>query len=280
MAGTIGLTGAYDVKPWLTLLLLVIGLLAYANGSAWRYARGLTARDPLGGAAQALERLSRSHLLVLILCLLWAAVERIGMHELGLGRAGLRRSVRWGFLIGAAGSAVIHTFFAVPLVWRLFAPPPEWTGLGATRFARMAFGPMLVGSAILEEIAFRGLLHAKLGRLLTSTRALLAGGAVFAAWHLVITWCNLNRCELPRKVVPLLYGGSLAVLFGVGVSLGLLRQATGHVIGGVLAHWLLLMSIVAALNRRREERAAAARRVGPAAAGVAETPRTPRAVRP
>jgi membrane protease YdiL (CAAX protease family) len=241
------------MKAWLTLLALVIGLLAYANGSAWRYARRVRAADSLGRAAEPLEHLNRSHLVVLGLCLLWAVGERIGVHELGLGSRGFRRSMRWGLLIGSAGSAVIHTFFALPMVARRFTPPPEWSALGAAGLGRAVCGPLLVGSAILEEIAFRGLLHAKLGRGLGSTWALLAGGAIFAAWHLVITWCNLNRCQLPRKAVPILYGGSLALLFGVGVSLGLLRQRTGHVIGGVLAHWLLLVSIAVALNRRRGE---------------------------
>ena len=58
--------------------------------------------------------------------------------------------------------------------------------------------------AVFEEVAFRGVLHAKLTRHVGATRALAIGGGVFAAWHGVITWYNLRRSNLPRRRFPLL----------------------------------------------------------------------------
>jgi len=49
----------------------------------------------------------------------------------------------------------------------------------------------------------------------------------------------------------LLYVGALAALFGGGLLFGLVRQATGHLAGAVLAHWLMVANIVFAVARPR-----------------------------
>jgi len=119
------------------------------------------------------------------------------------------------------------------------------------RLLRLLCGQFFLGSALFEEVAFRGLLHAKLVRLLGAPTALVAGSWVFSAWHLVITWHNLRRSNLPPALFPFLYGGALAALFGGGLVFGVLRQATGHIAGSVAAHWLMVASIVLAVSRPR-----------------------------
>jgi membrane protease YdiL (CAAX protease family) len=233
-----------------SLLTLAGALLTYANVSAWRY-RCRSQPDAAGRVVQTIDQLSPGHLAVLAGCLAWAAAERIDVVELGLGRASLRPSAAWGLGLGAAGSAVIQIFFAVPRLWTGFAPPSDWAALPRHRFLRLVFGPMLVGSSLMEEVAFRGLLHAKLGRAFSPRRALLAEAAVFTIWHLVITWVNLARCTLSPRLRFGIYCGSLGVLFTVGAALALLRERTGHIAGGVLAHWLLLVSMGVALARPR-----------------------------
>jgi membrane protease YdiL (CAAX protease family) len=92
-------------------------------------------------------------------------------------------------------------------------------------------------------------LHAKLVRLFGPGPALLVGSAVFAAWHLVITWYNLGRSNLPRALFPLLYTGALAALFAGGLLFGVIRQASGHLVGSIVAHWLMTASILLAVAR-------------------------------
>ncbi|MBI4213222.1 MAG: CPBP family intramembrane metalloprotease [Chloroflexi bacterium] len=245
---TRGNAAAEIVTPWVSLGSLLAGLLAYANASAWRYAS--RQKNGFENPSHGLERVNRGHLAMLGACLAWAAAERIGLSDLGMGRnAG--PSLRWGLTIGTLGSAVAAGFLAMPVVRSRFTPPPEWNGMRKRTLLRLFLGPYLLGSALFEEVAFRGLLHAKLRRRFGPSATLFAGGAVFAAWHVIITWFNLSRCGLRRAVMFPLYGASLLVLFAVGTALGWLRQATGHIAGGVVAHWLLLVGTALALMRRR-----------------------------
>jgi CAAX protease family protein len=223
-------------------LVLIGVLLAYANLDAWRAAR----RE---GAASSSTNLT--HVAMLGLPLGWAAVERLGPDALGLGRGRLGRGLAWGAVVGLLGAIPIRLFFAFPLVSRDAIAQPEFEGLSRARLLWLVGGQFFFGSAVFEEVAFRGLLHAKLVRLLGAGPALLVGSGVFAAWHLVITWYNLRRSNLPRALFPLLYVGALAALFAGGLLFGLLRQATGHLAGSVVAHWLMVANIVLAVARPR-----------------------------
>jgi membrane protease YdiL (CAAX protease family) len=109
-----------------------------------------------------------------------------------------------------------------------------------------------LSTAVFEEIAFRGVLHAKLVRLLGVRRAVLAGSGLFAAWHAVIAWHNLHQAGLPRPIRTVSYLGAMAALFVAGVILGALRQMTGHVAGSIVAHWLMVVAIVCGVVRVRD----------------------------
>ncbi len=238
-------------------LALVALLLGYANGDAWRYARR--------GQSLSAET-NFTHLGVLGLVLAWAACERLGLRELGLGREGLGRGLLWGLLLGLLGAVPICTFFAFPVVSRRAVTHPEYVGVSRGRLLWLITGQFLVGSAVFEEMVFRGVLHAKLLRLMSPGRALLAGSAVFAAWHVVITWYNLGRSTLPRALFPLLYIGALAALYVGGLLFGLVRQATGHVAGAIVAHWVMVAAIVLSVARPWVVRA----RIAELAPGVEE----------
>ena len=223
----------------LTTAALVAGLLAYANGDAWRDAH--RPHDlPTG---------SNFHLGILGLTLVWSLVERLPVRELGVGRQRLGRSLGWGLLVGLLASLPIRLFFAFPLVSRKAVTQPEYTDTSRGQLLWLLGVRFLLGSALFEEFAFRGLLHAKLVRLFGAGPALLVGSGVFAAWHLVITWYNLRRSNLPRVLFPVLYAGALTALFAGGLLFGLIRQATGHLAGSVLAHWLMVANIVLAVAR-------------------------------
>ncbi len=229
-------------REWTTTLALAALLLAYANGDAWRATRR---EGAISSSA------NYTHLAMLAVTLAWAAAERLRPTDLGLGRQRLGQGLVWGALVGLLGSLPIRLFFAFPLVSREAVAQPEFEGLSRPRLLWLVAGQFLFGSAILEEVAFRGLLHAKLVRLLGAGRALLVGSGIFAAWHLVITWYNLRRSNLPRALFPVLYPGALAALFGGGLLFGLLRQATGHLAGSIVAHWIMVASIVLAVARPR-----------------------------
>jgi membrane protease YdiL (CAAX protease family) len=227
-------------REWLTTSALVAVLLAYANGSAWRASRcGKEIAVGTNGA----------HLAMLGLMLVWAWVERLRPHELGLTRGTLKKSVLTGAGVAAAGAVLIRTFFALPLVTNWPVDIAEYRGLSRRRLIWLLCGQFFLGSALFEEVAFRGLLHAKLVRLLGARSALAMGSAVFTAWHVVIAWHNVRRCNVsPRWFAPL-YGGVLAVLFAAGYLFGLVRQWTGHVGGSVITHWVLIGHILLEVAR-------------------------------
>ncbi|HZS01704.1 MAG TPA: CPBP family intramembrane glutamic endopeptidase [Chloroflexota bacterium] len=236
------LAGRAARREQLTTAALVAGMLVYANGDAWLATRR---EQELSATNQF------AHLGALAGTVAWAAAERLSPAALGLGSRGLGRGLLWGTLVGLLGAVPIRLFFAFPLVSRQAVTQPEFAGLSAPRLFWLIATRFLIGSALFEEVAFRGLLHAKLLRLLRPGPALLVNSGVFAAWHLVIAWHNLRRSNLPRALFPILYLGALAALFGGGLLFGLVRQGSGHLAGSVIAHWLMVASIVLAVARPR-----------------------------
>jgi len=221
---------------------MAAGLLAYSNADAWLELR---VRRPVP------DRVNWSHLAVLACVLAWASAERFTARELGLHAVEMGRSLRWGLIGGLAGSLLVTLFFAFPLVSREAVSHPDFRRLNFLRLSWMLGGQLLVSTSIFEEVTFRGVLHAKLARILGVPRALAIGGAIFACWHAVITWYNLSRSNLPRRWRHLLYAGAMGNFWLAGVFFGLLRERTGHIAGGVLAHWLIVSNIVLAVARPR-----------------------------
>ena len=217
-------------------------LVAYSNVDAWLELR---TRRPVPA------RVNCSHLSVLAFALAWASAERLTVRNLGIHTAGIGRSLGWGLAAGIAGSVVVAIFFALPLVSREAVSHPDFRGLSLSRLLWMLAGQLFLSTAVFEEVAFRGVLHAKLLRLVGPRRALVIGGALFAAWHAVVTWFNLRRSNLPRRLFAVLYAGAMANFWIAGVLFGLLRERTGHLAGGVLAHWLIVSSIVIGVARPR-----------------------------
>jgi membrane protease YdiL (CAAX protease family) len=222
---------------------LIAILLAYANTDAWFYLRKQQAVS---------TGPNLSHLSVLAFVLAWAWGERWTPRELGLGRSGIGHSAAWGLLVGLAASFPVRLAFAFLLVSHGAFVQPELHRLSTWRLLWFLSSQTLLSTAVFEEVAFRGVLHAKLVRVFGLPRALAIGGAVFAAWHGVITWYNLGRSSLPRPLFSFLYAGAMAALFGAGLTLGILRVRTGHLAGGIVAHWLVLANIALSVARPRD----------------------------
>ena len=236
------LVGAAARRALFSTAALVLGLLAYSNLDAWR---SLRTPHPMSTGP------NFRHLSVLALVLVWGRAEGLTRHQLGLGSGRMARGVAWGLFAGAAVSIPVRLFFAFPLVSREAITQPEFTGLSLRRLFWLLCAQFLLSTAVFEEVAFRGALNAQLARLFGVKPALVIGGAVFAAWHCVITWYNLSRSNLPRQLFWPLYAGAMAVLCAAGVIFGMLRLKTGHLAAPILAHWLIVVNIVVAVARPR-----------------------------
>lgn len=238
-------------------------LLLYSNGAAvWSLRRG--------GEVEGVFRNVNPALLGLLF--LYARTRPGLWPQVGLRREGLGKSVGWGILAGLCLSGPPLLFFARPI---LLDTPLEYGPVAKMTRRELlvdVFVRMPTGIAILEELAFRGLLYGLLKRALPLPAAIGGSAAAFAGWHVAVTAAsaaqtNLGSARLPRLLRP--YVQPLAVLGGMistgfaGVVFALVRERTGNLAGAVIAHWLVDGIMVAALWLRRQKN------------GPATTPLTP-----
>jgi membrane protease YdiL (CAAX protease family) len=184
--------------------------------------------------------------------MLFARAGGTSLADLGLHRAGARQSAAAGILLGTLGLVVARGWLALPFVHRHIGLP-NFEELRGVYLVRTLCVQVLLGSAVFEEVAFRGVLHAQLVRAFGAGPARLLGSGVFALWHGLVVWHNLRRANPHRALVPFAYSGVLATLFGVGLLLVSIRERTSNLAGSILAHWLLLAGMILALPRRRTD---------------------------
>jgi membrane protease YdiL (CAAX protease family) len=119
---------------------------------------------------------------VLVALALWCGVS---WDDLGLNRRTLRR----GVLVGLVGVASVAAFYALVLAvpgWRMAFDDERATSLGLEAMLWQALVRIPVGTVLLEEVAFRGVLPALLGG---GRRwrwwPVLASSTLFGLWHVL-----------------------------------------------------------------------------------------------
>jgi uncharacterized protein len=229
-------------------------LMAYSNGLAI-WARGR------GDYPEALfRRLNPAFVLIM---LAYAARRPGGLAAVGLRRQGLWRSLLRGAGLGLALSGPPLFFFYRPL---LLDTPLEYGPIARLTRRELLMDVLVrvpTGIALLEELAFRGLLYAALRRHLPAAWAIAGSSAAFAGWHLAVTatsaaQTNLSEAaRLPRflspYVQPIAVAGGMLTTGLAGVAFGLLRERTGNLAGPILAHWIVDGLMIAALWVRRPQ---------------------------
>jgi membrane protease YdiL (CAAX protease family) len=192
--------------------------------------------------------------------------DRRPLAALGLHRQDWRNGVVCGSVAGAA--------LAVPPVLWLKWPrsaPVHVAEVDAetprTLLVRvLVTTPVLV--ALVEEVAFRGLLQGKLQRAMPDRPAavLVLSNLAFAAWHVTVNLRTLratNVLSAGLASLPRALAAGLLAVFAGGVVFGALRRGTGALVAPVLAHWLVDALLLMALYRWRG-RDEVARRGAPA----------------
>jgi membrane protease YdiL (CAAX protease family) len=177
------------------------------------------------------------------------------LAELGLHARRWRADLFWG-LLGGLGLAVL------PLLWFLL---PALQGRPSVQVAEvreaspealllrlLLFTPILV--ALVEEVAFRGLLLGRLRRTWPGRAwpALVLSSAAFALWHVtvnVLTLGETNVTSAGMAPFPLAVAGGLLSVFVAGLVFGALSLHTGGLAAPWLAHWvvdaLMLLALAA-----------------------------------
>jgi uncharacterized protein len=190
----------------------------------------------------------------LIACLVAIArAQGLTTADLGLAQSSRPAGLRWG----ATAAALVGTAYALAYVTGLVRGmlPDGEGGLG-----RAALWTVLVviplGTVLPEELAFRGLLLALLGRRYGLLAASLLSSGLFGLWHVVPSLGGGTANATMASVVGADAAGTVVrvvvtVVFTslAGVVLCWLRLRSGSLLAPVLAHWTVngLGVIVAAL---------------------------------
>ena len=153
--------------------------------------------------------------------------------ELGLGRSSLGR----GAVLGAAA----FLFVTVGLVVGALVPAtqPLFEDQRAARItgAAVAYQALVripLGTVVLEEVAFRGVLLALLSRVTSTGVAVACSSAIFGLWHVVPTVEALRANRLAPSVLAVT--AAVVITAVAGVVFCWLRLRSGSLLAPALAH--------------------------------------------
>ena len=161
--------------------------------------------------------------------------------DLGLARSAWPAGLRWG----AAAAALVAAAYAVAY---LLVPVRQALPEGEGGLGRAALWAVLVviplGTVVPEELAFRGLLLALLGRGRGVLAATLLSSGLFGLWHVVAA---LGGGAANAAITEMVGGDAAGTAVRVavtvvstsvaGVVLCWLRLRSGSLLAPVLAHW-------------------------------------------
>lgn len=192
-----------------------------------------------------------SNLALMAALLAWALGRaRFTVADTGLDPRNARGSALFGLGLSIVAALPPVAFIALaPLFNGGPVEAPDITDRSGASMAYFLLFRQPVGTALFEEVAFRGVLYAAWQRAGGDRGALLATAATFSLWHVVIT----SRTVIESGVVsspPALVAGilvSLAGLFIGGLIFAYLRWHTRSIAAAVVAHWLIVACMTVAV---------------------------------
>lgn len=156
----------------------------------------------------------------------------------GLGRSALPRGLRWAFALGAVVAVCYLVAALLPTNRALFLDA-RVDRVGMATIAFQIFVRIPLGTVLLEEIGFRGVLYGLVRPTHGAAWATTTSSALFALWHIppAVQLVSANPAlalGLPRTVAVslALVGAAL-----VGVVLCELRRRSGSLLAPAGLHW-------------------------------------------
>ena len=176
--------------------------------------------------------------LVAIALLLLARRAGLSWHDLGLSRRTLRPGLKYAVGAVLAVALLYGIGVAVPLTRPAFHDVRYHLHLGAALLT--AFIVIPLGTVLLEEVAFRGVLLGLVHRHRGAMWASVTSSVLFGLWHILP---SLHLAQANRAVGAALGGRVLTVLAAVGFTAlaGLLlcelRRRSGSLLAAAALHW-------------------------------------------
>src|SRR5215471_4735502 len=165
-----------------------------------------------------------------------AALSGLTPADLGLGR-GRWLPGRLGYQLAAAVAAGWLLVAVVPAARPLLGDK-RIAALDGRAAAYQALIRIPVGTALWEEIAFRGVLQAALCRVMPKTTAIAVTSCLFGAWHIRPTMQGLRANGLAGTRARAVAGVAAAVATTTagGVVFSWLRERSGSLTAPILLH--------------------------------------------
>jgi uncharacterized protein len=160
-----------------------------------------------------------------------------GWRSLGFGRRQAGPGLRWGGGVAAVVGAGLAVAVSVPGLRPLLADD-RLAGVGTGEAAYRALFRIPLGTALFEEVAFRGVLLAVWARHRGMREAVIGSSALFGIWHVVPTLHALDANQPDASGVALTAGvaGGVAVTAVAGLGFCFLRLRSDSVLAPFLAH--------------------------------------------
>lgn len=176
---------------------------------------------------------------VVALLALLALARGVGLtwDELGFARAGVPAGLRLGGALAAVIALGLAVIVAVPALHPLLSDARA-AGLSTGELAFRVGVRIPIGTALFEEVAFRGVLLALWARHGSLTAAVVGSSVLFGLWHIGPTMVTLGlngvSAASPGGVGAIV--GAVLVTGLAGVGFCWLRLHTGSIIAPVLVH--------------------------------------------
>ncbi|MFZ4515114.1 MAG: CPBP family intramembrane glutamic endopeptidase [Acidimicrobiia bacterium] len=178
-----------------------------------------------------------------IALVLIVVATRVGgrtLSELGLARNAVRSGVRWGLPFAAGILALYSAAALVPATRGLFQDQRIDSSLAGVLAQAFLWVPL--GTVLLEEVAFRGVLPALFGVRLGRFRANGVSALLFGLWHVLPAWKINSANPVFREALPGTPGQITAIVLGVigtavaGLFLSFLRDRSNSLIAPITVH--------------------------------------------
>jgi membrane protease YdiL (CAAX protease family) len=172
-------------------------------------------------------------------------IDGCSTEELGMSRAAIRRGLRLGAGMSAALLGIYAVGYALPATRDLFLD--DRADLDGLALASKVLVQVPLGTVLLEEVAFRGVLPALFRRHLPAGRRLglradAASAVLFGVWHVLPAWHINSANPVFRDSLDGGAGRTVAVLGAVGstAAVGMLfswmRNRSGSIVAPMMLH--------------------------------------------
>lgn len=172
----------------------------------------------------------------LLVLVAWRA--RASMAELGLSRARLVPGLAVGAAAAAVVAGVIVAGAAAPWTRSLFEDQRLADVHGGGELAYQTLVRIPLGTVVLEELAFRGVLLALLAERMSTSTAVAVSSLLFGLWHIHPTLDGLSANDLATSSTTRVAAVTAAVVFTAasGALFCGLRLGSGSLLAPIVVH--------------------------------------------